>query len=379
MRKLLLLLLTAMPVLVKAQNENFVIEGSVKSLTKPIKIYLVRSESNQKDSTLIINGKFEFKGKAGLQPQLAYIYIEANDPKKQSVNLQSFYVEQGKIKVDASTGVLQDAVIKGTPINEDFNTLKQSYKPLTASYMLAQQELKNASVNNNAAGVKMYASQLAMLKQQYDNLRETFVKSHPNSVISIMNLRSLISSRTSKQLAILFNGLSYNLRNSKGGLALQNDILGKRRAIQVGSLSPNFALKTTKGKLLNLSSLRGQYVLLDFWASWCGPCRLENPNLIKCYKQYNKRGFTILGVSVDGDKSKWLAAVRKDGLIWQNVSTIGADKLNNARRLYHISSYPSNFLIDPEGIIIAKNLRGNELYNKLAELLITAKAVKASE
>jgi peroxiredoxin len=137
---------------------------------------------------------------------------------------------------------------------------------------------------------------------------------------------------------------------------------------EIGDIAPELKLTDTSGKIVALSSLRGKYVLLDFWASWCGPCRAENPNVLEAYKKYKNKNFTILAVSLDNVRAKWLEAVHHDALLWQQVSDLKGWQSSAASK-YGVHAIPSNFLLDPKGVIIAKNLRGPQLESKLEEVL----------
>jgi peroxiredoxin len=139
-------------------------------------------------------------------------------------------------------------------------------------------------------------------------------------------------------------------------------------AISVGSMAPEIALQDANGKIITLSSLKGKYVLVDFWASWCGPCRRENPNVVAAYAQFKNKNFTILGVSLDDDKEDWLAAVQQDKLNWLQISDLKKWE-STVVNTYQIQGIPFNVLLDPTGKIIATDLRGSALQNTLKQLL----------
>jgi peroxiredoxin len=162
----------------------------------------------------------------------------------------------------------------------------------------------------------------------------------------------------------LYRGLDSSVRASYFGRKIK-EVLSYAQATAIGQPAPEFAQNSVDGKPVALSSFKGKYTLVDFWASWCGPCREENPNVVKAYHRYHPKGFAILGVSLDAKKEDWEAAIKKDKLPWTQVSDLKGWQ-NSAAQLYGVRGIPMNFLLDKEGKIIAKGLRGEDLEQKLA-------------
>jgi peroxiredoxin len=210
--------------------------------------------------------------------------------------------------------------------------------------------------------------QIAQLVAQQKEVYATYIRTHPTSPFGLYALGIFGDYQSDvATYAPLFQALAPSVRNSPEGQKIQQQIARLQRTA-IGLLAPDFSLPDPSGKLVKLADLRGQYVLVDFWASWCVPCRAENPNVVKTYAAYRDKNFTVVSISIDNPSTRaaWLKAIEQDGLTWPQVSC--TDEIYEK---YAISAIPQSFLIDPQGHIVAKNLKGDALPKKLVQLLAT--------
>lgn len=371
MKKVIIMLLAVLPFAALAQQQ-YTINGAIRKVKLPAIAYVVYQESGKMkfDSAAVQpDGKFMIKGTVSV-PMKGYVMVTPAREKlfsKPSADQIGVYLENGIIEFSTPDSMLK-AKIGGTRLNRD----QQELTTLSASFTKKEAGLEMA-FRKAAADAKEQAKNQQLLSNILASkalAQENFIKNHPNSLVSLDLLRtSFHPDKDAEKANMLFNILSPEIRESKAGQSYLSSI-GKTKILEAGSMAPDFTLKNTKGDDISLSSFKGKYVLVDFWASWCIPCRQENPNVVKNYEKYKGKNFTILGVSLDGGedgKKNWIDAIAKDGLNWEQVSDLRGWG-SYAVQLFHINAVPANFLLDPTGKIIGKNLRGDELGAKLATI-----------
>jgi peroxiredoxin len=364
MKKVFYLLFPAIIMAACSSEPHYTIKGKIEG-SDAITFYLEKREAGQLvpiDSAISKKGSFTLKSGKVDFPQI--IYLTAGDTKKRT----SFYLENSEITVTGTLDSLFKAKISGSKTHDEYDSFVKSNKVLSDKYSISLGEYQAASKAGDAAKTSEIEKQLDGLQTDMTDLQKNFVKSNPASYVTPSILSSLAYEMEANEIEAAINALDTAVA-AIPEMKLLKERVQVMKAVSVGQKAPDFTMNDVDGNPVALSSKVGaKLLLIDFWAAWCNPCREENPNVVKVYKEFNKKGFDVFGVSLDQSKEAWIKAIADDKLTWTQVSDLQRGN-NAAAILYAVNAIPSNFLLDETGAIIGRNLRGEALYNKVNEVL----------
>jgi len=280
----------------------------------------------------------------------------------------NFYLENAKINVNGQIDSLEAATISGSKTQDEYQSLIGASQSFNEQAMNIDKEYQIARQANDTEKMSQLEKEITDLEDKMVAMQKDFVKNNPSSYVAPAVLRSISYYMEGEEIVGIISAMDTNVAKTPIVKEL-NDMATAMKAVAVGQKAPDFTMNDVDGNPVSLSSKIGSKLLLvDFWAGWCNPCRQENPNLVKIYNQFHKKGFDIFGVSLDQQKQNWVKAIADDKLTWTHVSDLQYWN-NAAARLYSVRAIPANFLLDETGTIIARNLRGDALLNKVNEIL----------
>lgn len=353
-----------------AQERPFVLEGSIPNTADKRKAVLIWNNGATAEEAPVVNGKFTLRGTLEA-PAAATLMIQKEKQDSQSQedmfqNMLSMFIDTGRILVTTKTTLLAADVTGTKPVKD-----MAGYQRATVSLKNIELELNKKytqyRMENNDAAMAQILELYNQLTALYYLEQKAFVQKNPASPVSLHMVKEALGySLDAAKADPLYALLEPQLKESATGKEMAAQIeVGKRSML--GAVAQDFTQPDSSGNAIALSSLRGKYVLLDFWASWCGPCRAESPNLVKAYQTYSSKGFTIFSVSLDQDRKKWIKAIEEDRYTWPQAGDMKGWQ-NAAARDYGVQGIPFNVLLNDKGVVIARNLRGDALEKKLKEI-----------
>ncbi|MEM8526010.1 MAG: TlpA disulfide reductase family protein [Bacteroidota bacterium] len=343
-----------------AQNNTFTMEGWTKDIADGTMLYLHDNAGVRVDSFEIKNDHFQFSGEVTSPFDEYSIFFL----KEEGYDACTFFVETGKMTFDARERDFMNAKITGSKLQSE----KDEFFSLTYPLMKEQMALREQFRTTDTEDQKEIQAQIQEIQQKDTEITRAFIETHPNYYVSVLALWFLKNRAYPKaELQELYNGLNKEMKATDIAQGIKA-FLEQSVDLAIGNQAPDFQLPNLENEPIKLSNFKGKYVLLEFGASGCGPCRMENPNLLKAYQKYQEKGFEILSVWLDTSHQQWTKTVEKDQMIWTSVSDLKGHH-GAVPNTYKVYGIPDNYLLDPEGKIIALDLRGEALQKELEKLL----------
>jgi len=357
-------------------NTGNPIKGTATGMIDGTSLYLEELGSNNKriplDTAVVKTGAFAFTKTLSNDPGLL-ILSESN-----TGNQLLLVKDVQPLTITLYKDSLSSSLVTGSIENELFNNYRSAAMQSNEKRQQFIQEMQQAQRETDGIKVNLLREEIAAMDMNFINDKKEIVANNPDKMVAVIALSDLINEKVLKieESEAYYNGLSKDIQNSTVGVSVENYIaqLKSQRIASglasIGNKAPEFSAKTPEGKELSLSETLGKYTIIDFWASWCRPCRMENPNVVNVYNQYHEKGLNIISVSLDkpDQKDRWLQAIEKDNMDWYHVSNLQFWQ-DPIPRSYGVRAIPATFLLDENGVIIAKDLRGAALGEKMKELL----------
>lgn len=381
--KRILLLLTVSAVFLscnKAGDNEYIISGTIKGIANGKTVILEKQDEMGQlkavDTVKIEEGKFTFTGSAK-EPEIHLIQVETVQGK------MPFVLENGDIEVVVNKDSIQNSKATGTYNNDEFtkfNTdIAKSQKAIQKKIMDFQtknmQKMQLARQSNDTAVINQLMAEYQAIQKEAATIYLNFAENHPKALISALIIDSMLNDPEADfaKMKKIYTNFDESLKNIKPGKSIKTKLDKVAAPVagastEVGSIAPDFSAPNPEGKSISLKQSLGKVTIIDFWASWCNPCRAENPIVVALYAKYHDKGLNIIGVSLDKDAAKWKEAIAKDKLTWNQISNLKFWDEPIAAT-YGVKSIPATFLLDASGKIVAKDLHGEALNTKISELL----------
>jgi len=343
---------------------HYVINGKIDGADSVTFLLQKRADGNivTIDSAVSLKGSFKMKGGSVKYPEM--VLLVARNTRMRT----SFYLENSEITITGKLDSLYNAKITGSKTQDEYTGFINSSKLIEEKYSKVYEEYQMAEQSGDTAKVSQLEKEITGIQNEMTNLQKDFVKNNPSSFVAPSILAGLSYEMEGSEIETYINAMDTAVANTETAKSLKARAV-TMKAVAVGQKAPDFTMNDPEGNPVSLYSKVGAKLLLvDFWAAWCGPCRRENPNVVKVYNEFNKKGFDVFGVSLDQKKDDWVRAISDDKLTWTHVSDLQYWN-NAAAKTYAVSAIPANFLLDENGIIIGRNLREEALYNKVKEIL----------
>lgn len=357
------------------QNDGYMITGTAKGVYNGMRVYLKASDERgtqtPQDTAIVMNETFSFDGKVDY-PQMWFLSVDNVS------GIVPIMVENEEISVNFDKNEIQNSTVAGTKSNKALIDYNKGFKELLDKRNALNQQYATIANTADSIAIEKLTAEFTATNEELRAFPIQFLKTQNDNFMALSLIENLLRSKPDDltEIDAAYNNLTTDIKNSVYGTMVGtklNDLKKQNESLamlNVGKVAPDFSAPDPNGKQISLNEIKGKATIIDFWAAWCGPCRKENPNVVRIYNKYHDKGLEIIGVSLDrqGQKDKWLKAIEDDKLTWHHVSNL--DYFNDpVARQYNIQAIPATFILDADGKIVAKNLRGQALEDKIAEML----------